>query len=181
MRVVQEVLATREFRHARPFSVEVSGETLFIPYRVSCAVPTADAVAALTATQHLVLSCVLTRHDDGFVRQKYLEQAIGSPEPWVAPYVVQLVGEYVLQIVLAVGRGLTDVGVDGTLQQRVYGRFVADNPSFYRLIRQRVASYWDCYHRFRYPRLADYPGQVVVNALGSTASQGVGGYSAVDR
>lgn len=30
--------------------------------------------------------------------------------------------------------------------------------AFVALTGQRVASYWDCYHRRRYPTLIDYPG-----------------------
>ncbi|WFE47691.1 hypothetical protein [Verrucosispora sp. WMMD1129] len=165
VRAVQQVLRPPELSHAAPFPVRVGGEALLIPYRVYYPVPDADVLRDLTVHQQLVLGCIFTRHHDGLVRQAHLEQVIGSTEPWVVPYVVQLVGEYVLQIILAIRRELTAVGVVGTTQQTVYGQFIADNPTDFRLVRQRVARYWACYYRSRYIRLADYPGETLAAAL----------------
>ena len=127
--------------------------------------PSAGRVAALSTTQQTVLQCLYTRHHDGFVRQRYLQQAIGSPHAWVVPFVVQLVGEYVIEIIVAIRDALSDLDAPGSTQQALYGRFLAENPAFLELTSQRVASYWDCYYRSSYPSRADYPGFGVLSSL----------------
>ncbi|GAB3136545.1 hypothetical protein [Microbispora hainanensis] len=60
---------------------------------------------------------------------------------------------------------LGDLDVPGSPARRAYGRFLADNPGFFTLVQQRVVSYWACYHREEFPRLADYPGHRLVTAM----------------
>jgi len=36
---------------------------------------------------------------NGFVRQQHLERIIRSGNPWVPPFVFQLVGEYAIEII----------------------------------------------------------------------------------
>ncbi|MEU1409974.1 hypothetical protein ABZ471_48770, partial [Streptomyces sp. NPDC005728] len=96
---VQSVLAV--VPHSRlepmePFEVEVQGETVVIPSRIYNKEPGADSERLLTKTQQVILHCLYTRHHDGRVRQRHLEQIVASTEPWVVPFVVQLAGEYVL-------------------------------------------------------------------------------------
>ena len=38
-------------------------------------------------------SCLLTRHHNGYVRQRALEQVLHLDGPWAAPFIVRLVGE----------------------------------------------------------------------------------------
>lgn len=62
-----------------------------------------------------------TRHHDGFVRQRHVQQAIGSPHAWLVPIVVKLVGEYVIEIILAIRDALSDLDAPGSTQRAVYG------------------------------------------------------------
>ncbi len=119
---------------------------------------TSDRVAALSATQQTILQCLYTRHHDGFVRQRSVQQAIGSPHAWVVPFVVQLLGKYVIEIMVAIRDSLSDLDAPASIQQALYGRFLAENPAFLELTSQRVASYWKCYYRSRYPCRTEYPG-----------------------
>jgi hypothetical protein len=89
---------------------------------------------------------------------------------WVVPFVVQLIGEYVAEILGDIREGLVDLDVRGSEQRRRFGRFVAENPSFFDLIRQRVASYWNCYYQSTYRR-SDYPGFLLVSSLESAAAE----------
>jgi len=119
-----------------------------------------------------MLDCLYTRHHDGYVRERRLERVVGLAEPWVAPFVVQLVGEYVDEILLVVRRALVRaLSTPGSVVASVYARFAAENPDFIDRTEQRVVSYWNCYYRYRYPSLRDYPGSAVVAALRS-AGQG---------
>ncbi|WP_433288023.1 hypothetical protein [Micromonospora sp. CA-244673] len=157
---------------ASPFRVLVDAEPVVIPYRIYADEPPAGAEAALSAAQRALLDCLYTRHHDGRVRQRRLERVVGLIQPWVAPFVVQLVGEYVDEILLVIRRVLgPELVVPHSPTDAVYGRFVAENPGFVALTGQRVASYWACYHRRRYPTLIDYPGRSLMAALRAAANR----------
>src|SRR5213078_2080778 len=110
------------------------------------------------------------RHHEGWTRQRSVRRIVGAPLPWVVPFVVALVGEYVIEIVEDVARGLPEVGRAGSAQQQAYGAFLAANPELLRLTQARVVSYWDCYYRRDYPRIHDYPGHRLAAALTQAAT-----------
>ena len=147
--------------HSTADSLEavVDGERVVVPYRIYADEPPPEAWASLQPIEQTMLHCLYTRHDDGRVRQRHLAQIVTRTEPWIAPFVVHLVGEYVVEIVELIRRSLTDLSG--------YGRFAAANPDLIALTYQRAASYWDCYHRRRYPDLKSYPGIVVITAIRS--------------
>jgi hypothetical protein len=151
------------------FDVRVQGEHLTVPYRLYNPEPAEDVTGRLSPMQAKILHCIYTRHHDDHVRQRHLNQIIDTTEPWIIPFVVQLVGEYVLDIVITIKRALADVDQPGTHHHETYGRFTAANPDFLFLTSQRVASYWDCYYRHRFPR-RDYPGYVFIDFLKDAAA-----------
>lgn len=153
-------------------TVTLDGESLTLPSRVYHGLLPADARFSSSLSPS-VAACAYTRHHDGRVRQRALRTLLDGPdalEPWVVPYVVKLADEYVVEIVEDVAAFLVDVDVEGTPQQRAYGRVLAQNPEMLRLLRARVVSYWDCYYRRRLPRLEDYPGHRVALALSRGAA-----------
>ena len=91
-----------------------------------------------------------------------LRRLLPAQETWVVPFVLQFAGEYVLGLVELLRAHLRH-GVP-----EHYQAFVAENPEFLELTRQRATSYWDCYHRGAYPKKADYPGLVIVDLLRGT-------------
>jgi len=125
---------------AYSFSVEVGKETVWIPYRIYHD-PSQIDLSSLTQTQKELLACLLTRHHSGFVRKEYLSKILDCPHEWVPPFVVQLVGEYVIEIVRPIRDSLP------RLDHETYRQFLICNPAFYRATKARVVSYWDCYHR----------------------------------
>jgi hypothetical protein len=135
------------------------GDWIAIPYRLAHPEPATGDVDGLSSAQRRILHCLYTRHDDGWVRQRHLEQVVLASDPWVIPFVVLLVGEYVVEIVERIDRALPD------LDLRAYRAFASANPDLMELVGQRVASYWSYYHRHRYPQLRDYPGRRFVAAL----------------
>ncbi|MFB9235591.1 hypothetical protein ACFFWC_08570 [Plantactinospora siamensis] len=149
--------------------VTVGSEDLRIPYRIYADEPAADAIRRLTPNQRTVLHCLYTRHPDGHVRQRHVQAILPLALEWIAPFVVHLIGEYVLEIVADIHNGLADVAVSGNDMSAVYGRFAAANPDFLVRTRQRAASYWNWYHRARYPRLADYPATPLLTAIRNAA------------
>ncbi len=98
------------------------------------------------------------QHLAALVRQRHLEQVVRSHEPWVVPFVVQLVGEYVVEILEAIRRGISDVATAGSAQRLLYGEFIARNPSYFARTERRVVSCWSRYYRPEYPAFGAYPG-----------------------
>jgi hypothetical protein len=83
--------------NTRTFSVRVGSEDVSIPYRIYHD-PALIDTARLTSRQEELLDCLLTRHHSGFVRQEHLGRIVCCNHDWTPPFVVQLVGEYVIEI-----------------------------------------------------------------------------------
>jgi hypothetical protein len=164
-----------DYCYEEVFMVRADGEDLTIPYRIYNPEPTVEEWSDEASAAHLVRLCFYSRHNDGFVRQRAVRGLLKRSEEWIVPFVVQLVGEYVFEIVDDIHNGL-DLRA-GSETSRTYGRFAADNKAFIDLTSQRVTSYWNCYHRFQYPvmhpaaesQFATYPGFKIIEALQSAA------------
>jgi hypothetical protein len=139
-----ETFPEPEHPAAGGFSVKVAGELVTIPYRLYHS-PGQIKAEPLTDLEKEIVDCLLTRHHDGFVRQQYLQRIIRSGNPWVPPFVVQLLGEYSIEIIGVIYEHL------GKLNGSVYREFLQANPEFFTQTAQRVESYWNRYHR-RHPR-----------------------------
>ena len=132
--------------------VVVDGEEVKIPYRhyQDPTAPVADPEA------ELVRQAWLTRSANGQVRQEAVLALIRAPASWHMPYVLQLCGEYVIEI----GDDIAEY-TSGSLPRdpsmlNAYRRFWRDNPEFVALTYARAASYWDAYYRRRLT-LNEYP------------------------
>jgi hypothetical protein len=122
------------------FSVRVGNEIVILPSRIHND-PALIDLARLTDLQREFVDCLLTRHTDGVVREQHLARIIGSRHVWVPPFVIQLVGEYVVEILRVIYKNLHK------LDPLVYASFLHDNQEFFSLTEARVNSYWNCYHR----------------------------------
>ncbi|MEI2279417.1 hypothetical protein OHC50_18330 [Paenarthrobacter ilicis] len=106
----------------------------------------------------------MTRSADGRIRQKALRKLLQEDAPWTIPYVIQLCGEYVVEIAADVLQFLTtDLPKSPKLLQS-YRQFIADNPTFVKLTEQRALSYWNAYDRWRFAR-DDYPQLAALRLL----------------
>jgi hypothetical protein len=156
-RVLPEKASPISARDLAPLSL---GERLSLPYRVYFPEPRPEDFDSFSRVQRLILHCIFTRHHDGFVRERHLRQLLDPvQEPWVAPYVVQLLGEPVVEILEVLENHLED------LTQGYVRAFVTENSGFLSLTKERVTSYWNCYHRARHPNRSDYVGFKLVRAL----------------
>lgn len=122
------------------FSVRVGDEVLTLPGRIHND-PALIPLAQLTDLQREFVDCLLTRHTDGFVREQHLARIIRSRNSWVPPFVIRLVGEYVIEILQVVKQNLEN------LDAFIYGNFLRANPDFFAMTERRVISYWNCYYR----------------------------------
>lgn len=171
VRATLAVLPAATLPPASPFRVLLAGEIVTIPYRIYAPEPPPGRLEELPPVQRTVVDCLYTRHHDGWVRQRHAERIVGRVEAWVAPFVVQLIGKYVEEILLAIHHALVPALTDpGSAVSAVYGMFAAENPRFVALTRQRATSYWDCYHRNRYPAFTHYPGSLLTTALKAAAA-----------
>jgi hypothetical protein len=137
--------------------IQLDGEPLYIPSRVYYAEHLSSR--ALSPTQWCIYSCIYTRHCDGFVRQKHVRSLLSRAEPWSAPFVVQLLGEYILEIVETITEASHFLEADH------FRAFVQQNPAFIQLTLQRATSYWNCYYRRSFPKLEDYPAVRLLRSL----------------
>ena len=138
------------------YSVKARGEQLTIPSRVYHEIPKIRK-AQFSLIQNELLQCILTRHADGLIRQQSLENIIRSRSYWIPAYVVQLAGEYVVEILAVIEQNLHSL--DGT----IYSEFLKDNPEFLEATAQRIRSYWDCY--YREIKREEYPGFRILDYL----------------
>jgi hypothetical protein len=135
-----EIFPEPDLPAAGEFSVIVHGELVTIPYRLYHP-PSQIKTDHLTDLEKEIVDCLLTRHHDGFVRQQHLERIICSGNPWVPPFVIQLLGEYVTEIIGVIHDNLS------VLDHSLYREFLKANPKFFARTARRVASYWDRYYR----------------------------------
>lgn len=143
---------------AYAFPVFVSAELVQIPYRIYHDVTQIDRTR-FNDKQIEFLDCLLTRHHNGFIREEHLRKILSNNHPWVPPFVVQLAGEYVIEILSAIRDSIHDLDHD------LYRAFLLSNPGFLDLTKRRVESYRNCY----YPHLDrnKYVGLEIVRFLDS--------------
>lgn len=161
---VQEVaacIATSEsHRSCSAFHVRLNHETLNIPYRVYYkSAMLRRELGNFHGVRRLILACLGTRHHDGYLRQECLAELLHSEEAWLSPYIVQLAGEYVVEI--------TDDVAEAIVRRNatVLASFVQQNPDYVATLQRKVTSYWSCYHRAAYPDRNNYPGTKVMAFL----------------
>lgn len=136
--ILRNSLGSKECRHW--FSVNVNDEMIRVPSRVYFEkIP--SAVAQIDENEHLMQQCIWTRHHNGYKRQAALAEIISSNRFWSVPFIAFLVGEYVIEILDDIYARLSDI------DDHILGQFLADNPEFHLLTRERVMSYWDVYYR----------------------------------
>ena len=140
------------------FSVSICGEIIKIPERIYLG-QNIQGMKNLSKSQLQLINCFFTRHHNGYVREKYLKKIILINEPWVAPYIVRLFGEYVIEILNIIYENFN------TIDMAIYRAFIEENPIFYAKIKRRVISYWNCYYRNQYRDKNNYVGIKILEAI----------------
>jgi hypothetical protein len=86
--------------------ISINGEILHIPSRIYWQQPDQVVINELTDVQALILACLYTRSSNGFIRERYIGLIERHPEEWVIPYIIQLLGEYVIEIIRIIEQSL---------------------------------------------------------------------------
>ncbi len=150
-------------RSYMPFEISLENNILIIPTRIYTDEGQLDNLNKLTIRQKEMVFCLFSRHHDGFVREKCLKELFASKNLFVIPYILQLLGEYVIEIIEVIYQHREEINHDNLII------YILENPEHYEKTKQRVYSYWDCYYRMAYPKYKrgvkpkgetylDYPG-----------------------
>jgi hypothetical protein len=134
----------------RSEAIHVQGQLVAIPRRLHFVGLSAEHETINDL--NLASRCLVTRATDGHLRQKALQSIVSYREAWVAPFVLMVLGEYVIEIVEDVREALP------ALDRAIYANLVRENRKTVQALRAKAISYWDAYHRQRYPQKRDYPG-----------------------
>lgn len=146
---------------SKTFSAWLDHEEVRIPWRIyhdQAQIPSKLS----TSIQDEIVACLLTRHHDGLIRQQNLRSIFGSKNQWTVPFVVQLAGEYVIEIITDIQASLP------TLDKEQYSAFLHSNRDLLVKTEQRTRSYWNCYYRDRFS-WDSYPGRDVINYFNNLA------------
>lgn len=136
---VARVLDSRQWTER--FTVQANGQSVLIPARLrfaSVQLPMAESDRAWRFARALQ-----TRSNDGFERQRAARDVIAHLEPWTAPFIVALIGEYIVEILEDIYAALTP----GNAQK--LAAFIVQNEAYWGTTKRRVVSYWDAYYRSR--------------------------------
>lgn len=154
-RVLDMLVMKNDDISSRYYIVNLGGLNIAIPERVYMREQTPSN---MTAVQRNILDCIFTRHNNGFVRQRHLQNLISCTEYWTIPFCFKLLGEYVDNILYDVKKHL-ECNMDS------YLRFIGENEKFFDRTKNQMVSYWNCYYRLRYPNKESYIGFNIFNNL----------------
>lgn len=151
------------------FTVQVEGERVLIPTRLRFT-SKAPAIAENDGAWQFVRA-LQSRSGDGFERQRAARDLLTEIQPWAAPFIVALIGEYVVEILDDIAASLTSEN------ERTLAAFVVQNEAYWNKTKRRVASYWDVYYRSTHSgemrrtyRRDEYVGFKLIDRLETAAS-----------
>lgn len=143
------------------FKVIINEELLYIPERIYHEEPDPVFLNRLTPLQSNILYCFFTRHHNGLLREKYLRKIMscGYDNSWVIPYLIRILGEYVVEILQVIDENINVVNT------QMIKNFIYENSTFFKTTESRVISYWNEYYRHLYPQKENYVGFKILNYL----------------
>lgn len=131
------------------------GGTIRFPYRIY--LPDSLDGMALPPARAAMLHCLFSRSHDGFVRQRHIQALLdGEPPEWALPYIVEVCGEYVVQILDLVYSRLRDRDTSS------YAELCRLNLPHFLYVHARMISYWNEFYRWgTCRRYRDYVGRAL--------------------
>lgn len=153
--LLEKLLWKRKHNSAECFPIKLGEETIHIPYRIYY---DEQYPKNLTNKEILVVDCIFTRHHDGHVRERHLKNILKINSSLVTPFIAQLIGEYVIEILAVIKANLSPALIGNLINLK------KDNPEFLKKTEDRIQSYWNCYHK-RAISKKDYVGFQILHAL----------------
>jgi len=145
--------------HSSEHHAVINNETLTIPYRIYFDEPKLELEKTLTDKQRDILNCIYLRHHNGYLREKRLKQLSDKIEKWTIPFIVQLIGEYVYELLPIIDKKVNAKTLI------TFNEFRFENRKYFQQTESRMISYWDVYHREISPKLKEYLGFRIVNRI----------------
>ena len=140
-------------------SVWLDNELLTIPERIYFNEPEIEKENELNDRQKTILNCIYLRHFDGYLRQRRLENLVDKNDNWIIPFTIQLLGEYVFEILQVLDKHINDKTIEN------YVKFIRENPKYWKQTESRMISYWNEDYRRQYPELKTYLGRQIANRI----------------
>ena len=131
------LLASRQWTER--FAVNAQGQCVLIPVRLHFA--SERLPLSISDEAWLFARALQTRSNDGFERQRAVLDLLADLRPWAAPFIVALIGEYIVEILNDISAALTDENT------QTLATFILQNEGFWNTTKRRVASYWNVYYR----------------------------------
>jgi hypothetical protein len=150
--------------HESEVELVFGSETLTVPYRLYFDEPKPELEKTLTHKQRDILNCIYLRHHNGHLREKRLNLLSMDSEKWTVPFVAQLLGEYVYELLPIIESKMNE----NTLT--FYVAFRAENPKYWQQTESRMISYWNEYYRYKFPKLKEYLGYKIINSITKRAN-----------
>lgn len=130
-------------------------QKIVFPYRIYFTESDFPLLASFTDIKRLIYDCVFSRSADGYIRQKYIKELLCYKDKlpiWIFPYIVQISGEYVIEIVESIYCSIINKDLTELKQ------FCFINKEAVSRCYDRMVSYWNEYYRNSYKQLKNYVG-----------------------
>ena len=131
--LVSKINAKSEHSAYWGYEIYIEGENIEIPSRIYWDESKLQ-VNGLDDTPKMIIACMLTRHHNGYVREKNLEKLIVSDQYWTIPCVIQLLGEYVIELLELVWNKFDSIN------QKKLVKFITENEIYWFKTKHRIAS-----------------------------------------
>ncbi|MBR9917491.1 hypothetical protein GYB29_07385 [bacterium] len=151
--------------HSTELTIKLNGEQLTIPYRLYFDEPNIDSEKNLTDRQKTILNCIFLRHHNGHLRERRLKKLVNQDKNWIIPFTIQLLGEYVYEILEVLEEHINEKTIDD------YHSFTEENPKYWQQTESRIISYWNEYYRRKFPNLKEYLGTALAKRIKKTNAQ----------
>ncbi len=158
------ILARRQWTER--FAVQVEHQSILIPARLHFA---SDRLTVAEGDESWRFARALqSRSSDGFERQRSARDLLSDLQPWGAPFILALIGEYIIEILEDISAAMNPE------MEETLAAFIVHNEAFWNTTKQRVASYWNVYYRsgwsgggHRAYRRDQYVGFELIERLGA--------------
>lgn len=114
--------------HPKELTIKLNGEKLTIPCRLYFDEPDIAFENKLTERQKVVLNCIFLSHHNGYLRERRLKKLVDSNENWIVPFTIQLLGEYVYEILEVLDEHINDKTLNN------YKLFTDENPKYWQKV-----------------------------------------------
>jgi hypothetical protein len=146
--------------HSENVEIKLLSETIVLTGRICFAEPKPELENNLTDTQKQILNCIYTRHFDGYIRERRLKNLLNIDHEWILPFKLQLLGEFVIEILFELDNHITDKNI------KLYKQLTLDNKKYWQQIKSRMVSWWDAdYRQPNYIKLNDYIGYKIMKRI----------------